>query len=171
MQDFSNLISVIQKSQKTLFILCGFPYSGKSYVVNHIKSRTDIRVVSIDDIFKAKGFDWNTNKLPDSAEWQQIFDESCAMVKTALTRDTNVLFDSTNQTLESRNKLRQVADSIGFNTYVLYIKTPIETVWQRWEENKENPTRSVVSKELVHMTIDMFEEPTEDENVIVINNR
>ena len=45
-----------------------------------------------------------------------------------------------------------------------------ETVWKRWEENQKNPTRSVVSRELVQMTIDSFEELEMNENVLVIVN-
>jgi tRNA uridine 5-carbamoylmethylation protein Kti12 len=127
-------------------------------------------VVSIDDIFKAKGFDWDADNLPDNTQWQQIFDESYENVKGALTQWKNVLYDSTNQTVASRDILRSQADSVGASTCVVYIQSPIVEVWKRWEENKENPIRSVVSKELVQMTIDMFEEPTESENAIIINN-
>ncbi len=170
MLNLSNLIYTIQNSQKTLFILCGYPYAGKSYVVNQIKSHADIVVVSIDDIFKAKGFDWDSNVLPNESEWKDIFEESHKQTKQALLGGENVLFDSTNQTIVSRDKLREVAKSVGADACVLYIKTPVETVWQRWEENHYNPQRSVVSRELVQQTIDMFEEPTEDENVIIIEN-
>lgn len=170
MLNLSNLISTIQHSQKTLFILCGYPYSGKSYVVSQIKSQADIVVVSIDDIFKSNGFDWDTNTLPDGKQWQKIFDESHESVKVALTQGRNVLYDSTNQTLASRDILREQADLVGASTCVVHIQSPITEVWKRWEENMRNPTRSVVSRELVQMTIDMFEEPTESKNVIVINN-
>ena len=170
MLNLSSLIYTIQNSQKTLFILCGYPYAGKSYVVNQIKSHADIVVVSIDDIFKAKGFDWDSNVLPNEGEWKDIFEESYEQTRQALLDGKNILYDSTNQTVASRDKLREVAKSVGADTYVLYIKTPIETVWQRWEKNHNNPQRSVVSRELVQQTIDMFEEPTESENVIIIDN-
>lgn len=170
MLDLSNLISIIQDSKKTLFILCGFPYAGKSYVVNQLQLSTGAEVIRIDDIFKAKGFDWDTNILPSTSEWEQIFDESYEKTKYALLQGKNVLYDSTNQTVVSRNELRKLAHSVDATTYVLYIKTPVETVWQRWTENQNNPSRSVVDRELVQKTIDMFEEPTENEDLIIIDN-
>lgn len=170
MVNLKNSISKIQNSKSTLFMLCGFPYSGKSYVSSQIQQQTDIQVVAIDDIFKAKGFDWNTNTLPNEIEWKDIFQESYIQTKRALLDGKNVLYDSTNQTIVSRDKLREVAKSVGADTCVLYIKTSTDTVWHRWEENHNNPQRSVVSRELVQQTIDMFEEPTEDENVLVIEN-
>jgi len=170
MSNINILISLIQNSHRTLFILCGFPYSGKSYVSSQIQQQTDIKLVAIDDILTAGGFDWDTNVLPSAAEWEQIFNESYEQVKDNLLQRKNVLYDSTNQTVASRNTLRKVAESVGADTYVLYIKTSTDTVWQRWEENHNNPKRSVVDRELVQQTLDMFEEPTEDENVIIVNN-
>jgi tRNA uridine 5-carbamoylmethylation protein Kti12 len=53
---------------------------------------------------------------------------------------------------------------------VIYVRCSPETVWKRWGENQKNPNRSVVSKDLVQMTIDQFEVPTKDENLFIINN-
>lgn len=170
MQSLNNLIAEIQNSQKILFILCGYPYSGKSYIVEQFQLATGVKVVAIDDIFSARGFDWDTNALPNTDEWETIFNESYEVTKQALLAGNNVLYDSTNQTVLSRDKLREVAGSVGADTKVIYIKCNTDTVYKRWEENQKNPTRSVVSRELVQQTIAMFEEPTEDENVIVITN-
>jgi predicted kinase len=108
--------------------------------------------------------------LPDTGTWEQIFNESYEQTKQALMDEKNVLYDSTNQTVASRNKLREIADSVDSDTKVLFVRSPIETVWQRWSENQKNPSRSVVSKDLVQQTIHMFEEPTEEENVIMVDN-
>jgi predicted kinase len=170
MLNLTNTISKTQNSKSTLFILCGFPYAGKSYVSSQIQQQTDIQVVAIDDIFKDNEFDWDSNVLPNEREWKDIFEESYEQTRQALLDGKNVLYDSTNQTLASRDKLREIAGSLGADAYVLYIKTPVETVLRRWEENHNNPQRSVVSRELVQQTIDMFEEPTESENVIIIDN-
>jgi predicted kinase len=108
--------------------------------------------------------------LPDTGTWEQIFNESYEQTKQALMDEKNVLYDSTNQTVASRNKLREIADSVDSDTKVLFVRSPIETVWQRWSENQKNLSRSVVSKDLVQQTIHMFEEPTEEENVIMVDN-
>lgn len=147
-----------------------FPYAGKSFVAEELRKHTEIVFVSIDTIFRAHGFDWDTNTLPDTEAWQNIFDESYEMSKIALKDGKNVLYDSTNQTRASRDKLREVARSVGSEAMVIYIQCSPETVWRRWEENQKNPNRSVVSKNLVQMTIDQFEIPTEDEKVITILN-
>ena len=170
MPNLDDLIKTIKESQKTLFILCGFPYAGKSFVAEELQKRTDIVYVSIDAIFHAHGFDWDTNTLPDTEAWQKIFNESYEEAIMALTQGKNVLYDSTNQTIASRDKLREVATTVGATACVVYIKSSVETVWNRWEENQKNPTRSMVSKDLIQMTINQFEVPTDNENVITIIN-
>lgn len=170
MSNLVNFQSTVRSAKKTLFILCGYPYAGKSYVVNEILKYTDIEVVSVDNIFKEKGFDWDSDKLPNSSEWMEIFDESYDKTAIALKQGKNVLYDSTNQTIASRDKLRELASSVGALCSVIYIKTSTENVWKRWEENQQNPSRSIVGRELVQQTIDMFEEPLESEQVIIIEN-
>lgn len=113
MPRLDGLISIIKNSHKTLYILCGFPYAGKSYVAKQLLESTDVEFVSIDDIFNKHGFDWDTNTLPDTEAWQQIFEESYEKTKAALEQGKNVLYDSTNQTVTSRDKLREVAQSVS----------------------------------------------------------
>lgn len=170
MLNLKDTISKIQSSNRSLFILCGFPYSGKSNVANLLLQETEIKIVAIDSIFNAKGFDWNTNKLPTATEWQEIFAESYEAVHDALKQGKNVLYDSTNHTVNSRDKLREVAASVGTSSYVIYVKTPTEVIWGRWRENQKAPSRPQISQDLVQATIDTFEEPDESENVITLQN-
>lgn len=170
MPNLDELIKTIKESQKTLFILCGFPYAGKSFVAEELRKQTDITYVSIDAIFNTQGFNWDTNKLPNADEWQKIFSESYDVTRELLNQGKNVLFDSTSQTVDSRDKLREVARSVNADACVLYVQSSVETIWKRWEENQKNPTRSVVSRELIQMTISQFEAPTYSEKVITIIN-
>lgn len=170
MPNVDTLIQTIHGSKRTLFILCGFSYAGKSFIAREFKKSTDVVYVAIDDIFHRHGFDWNTNTLPSNDEWQNIFDESYTISTDALKEGKNVLYDSTNQTLASRNKLREVAYSVGAKTIVIYVQCSPETVWKRWEKSAREKNRPSVSKDLVQMTIDQFEAPTDAENVITIIN-
>ena len=170
MEDIHKILGQIKRSKNTLYILCGFPYSGKSYIAKELVGETDITLVSIDDIFHSKGFSWDDDRLPDAEEWKDIFDISYEQSMDALKQGKNVLYDSTNHTKASRDDLRKVAQSVNAETAVIYIQTPVETIWKRWEENTKTKERSVVSKELVQMTIDTFEIPEAGENVIIIKN-
>lgn len=163
------IIKQINSSQRTLFIMCGLPYSGKTYVSDRLSTETSIHVIRIDDILSKRNFDWDTNKLPNEAEWVEIFEESYQVTKNILERSENVLYDSTNHTLASREKLRELAKQSGAETAVIFVNTPKPIIWERWEKNKKLITRSVVAKDLVEMTIDAFEPPTQDEHAIIIS--
>ena len=165
----STIAGLINSSQKTLFILCGLPYSGKTYVSERLCAEVGMNVVRIDDILRKRGFDWNTNKLPNEAEWRGILEESYQATKNILERSENVLYDSTNHTLTSREKLRELAKQSGAETAVIFVNTPKSLIWERWEKNIKLTTRSIVAKDLVEMTINAFEPPTQDEHVIEIS--
>jgi predicted kinase len=169
-QTLEEIIQTIEGSKRTLYILCGLPYSGKTYFAGTIVKETGCAFVSIDQIFKGLQYDWDTNKLPDEKGWKEIFDTSYLKSQEVLKNDSNVLYDSTNHTKISRDALRKIAGGVGAQTRVIYISISNETLWKRWEENLVKKERSIVDKKLVQMTIDSFEVPTEDEGVLTVQN-
>jgi len=170
MDSINDVTLLIKKSSKTLWILCGFPYSGKTYIGKKILEQTSCVYVSIDNILTQLHYDWNTNKLPDEAGWKKVFDISYQQTQEALEKGLNVLYDSTNHTKASRDKLREVASSVGAYAKVIYIDVPKEVATERWEENKKQKNRFVLDKNLLHQTMNAMEVPDSDENVIIIKN-
>ncbi len=168
MKTLEDLIEVIKGKHKTLFILCGFPYSGKTHIAREIMKEVPMEYVSIDDIFHEGGYDWDINKLPDQKVWEEIFETSYEKVRQALNRGVNVLYDSTNHTKVSRNILRKVAQEQGADSQVIFIDVPEAVIHDRWEKNRLNPIRSVVAKDLVLSTLESFERPGEDEKTTAL---
>lgn len=160
------LISQINDSQRTLWILCGLPYSGKTHLSRQIVEQTSIVHISIDHILEELGFDWNTDHLPDQAGWEKIFNLSYAMTRDALKGGLNVLYDSTNHTKASRDMLRDIAQGLGADAKVIFVDTPVEVVWERWTKNGLTKNRSVIARDLVEQTIQSFEIPSGSENVV-----
>ncbi len=169
-ESLENLIREINSRQKTLFILCGMPYSGKTYIAEKILKSTKCAYVSIDEIFKAHGFDWSSNKIPDEKAWASIFGIASARSRMALEDSLNVLYDSTNHTRQSRDDLRRIAGESGADAAVIYVEVPVPKIYERWEENKSGKSRSIIDKNLLDMTIKAFEPPAEDEKIIIIKN-
>jgi predicted kinase len=169
-KSLDEIISIIKSEHKTLYILCGYPYSGKTFIANKIIATADCVLVSIDRIFYDQDYDWTTNRLPDADGWKAIMDIVYQTIRDALRAGKNVLYDSTNQTRASRDALRDVAQEEDVESHVILVDVPPETVYARWEANSKNPTRSVVSKKLLEMTINSFERPTEDERVLLLTN-
>lgn len=161
-------INKIRTSHKTLFILCGLPYSGKTFFAEKIKKEVDCAHVSIDDIFHSYSYDWNTNTLPDEKAWGEIFSEAAEQTKNALARGENVLYDSTNHTRISRDALREMARSVGSEAFVVYVDAPQDLIYSRRSESAIKKDRHIVDEKLVQMTVDAFEPPMESENVLYI---
>ena len=170
MKNIEKLIQSINNSHKTLWILCGLPYSGKTYVAKKIIEQTSCVYVSIDNILAELHYDWNTNKLPDTEGWKKVFDISYQQTKEALEKDLNVLYDSTNHTKASREKLREVANNISADARVIYIDVPEKIIVDRWQENKRQKSRFVLDENLLNQTISAMEVPSSDEGVIIVKN-
>lgn len=166
--NLSNLINHIHTSEPTLYILCGLPYSGKTYITDMVQKSVDVDLVRIDDIFARHGYNWDSGLLPDADGWGRIFNESHDIVKNSLTSGRSVLFDSTNHMRIAREALRDVARSVGHDSCVLYLPVDTETVWERYRANATNPQRSVIPEHLVQMTLDTLEVPDNTENGFVI---
>src|SRR3989344_4387326 len=170
METIEKLIQSINNPHKTLWILCGLPYSGKTYIGKKILEQASCIYVSIDAILETLHYDWNTNKLPDTEGWKKVFDISYQQTKEALEKGLNVLYDSTNHTKASRDKLREVAHSVGADAKVIYIDVSAKVAIDRWQENKKQKNRFVLDENLLHETINAMEIPTADEKLIVIKN-
>lgn len=166
-EPLGEIIKEINNSHKTLYVLCGLPYSGKTYLSREILAKTSCVYVSIDDILRELGFDWDSNELPDKDGWKNVFDISYHRSQEALKDGSNVIYDSTNHTKASRDELRKIAQDVGSDFKVIYVDVPVEVVWKRWEENRGKKDRPIVNRELVEMTIRLFEAPTEDENLLI----
>jgi predicted kinase len=169
-KSLEKIIAIINSEHKTLFILCGYPYSGKTFIANKVTATTGCVLVSIDSVFSDQGYDWTDNKLPDTNGWKEIMDVVYQTIRDALKAGNNVLYDSTNHTRASRDALRDVAQEEGAESQVILVDVPPETVYARWEANSKSPTRSVISKKLLEMTVNSFERPTEDEQILVLAN-
>ena len=134
-----------------------------------VLQETDCEYVSVDNVLEKLGYDWNTNKLPDKDGWNRVMDIVREKIKGTLENGFNVLYDSTNHTRVSRDKLRELADSVGAGIKVIYMEVGIRDVRKRWRENKKTKKRFVLDERLLNMTIKAMEPPGAEEDVIVIS--
>lgn len=164
------IIQSISVSQKTLYVLCGLPYAGKTHLAQSILKSTACVYVSVDSILEKLGYDWNTNNLPDEKGWEEVMNTSYQKSKQALLDSHNVLYDSTNHTKASREVLRNIAYEAGAKIQVIYIDASVPIVKKRWEENKASKKRFVLDEGLLDTTINALEIPTDDEDPWILKN-
>lgn len=172
MYNIKNLADTVKNSEAKLYIFCGLPYAGKTYLLKQWQAQHPdlISIVSLDSVFEEFGYSWDEDRQPDEAGWKKILAQAKTEIVAALSINKSVFYDSTNHTKISRDKLKQVAETAGKEAVVVYVKSDPSTVWARYEDNAQNKTRPQVNRTLVQEVIDTFEEPTTDENVLVIQN-
>lgn len=164
------VFDALRSFEPSLLILCGLPYAGKSHVARIICKAMPCAFVSIDEMLEKRGFDWNSSHLPDDTGWNEVFQASYHQTLEALKQGKNVLYDSTNHTRLSRDRLRDVAQRVGATAFVVFVDATPEVVRTRWVANQISKQRFVLSQKLLEQTIGMFERPEEDERVIRIEN-
>lgn len=149
-----------------LYIMCGLPFSGKSTLARKISEIKGNKIVEIDEIKTNHGLrdEWQTVK-PE--EWQKIFAESFEQVKNELSSGKSVVHDSANQTLYSRNQLRDIAKECDRESRVIFIEISQEDARARWQHNKNNPTRMDLPEWAFNAAVSNYEIPTNEPDVLV----
>ncbi len=149
------------------YLLVGFPYSGKTTLAKELEKRLGFAHINIDQLKFDKGYtEVGDDDVPDSA-WDEIFNDADHLIVKYLSEGKSVANEYAWITREWRDRARKIAKDAGFETKIIYIKLPKEVVWKRWMENSKTKTRFQWPKEEFERNFKDFEEPTEDENIIV----
>jgi len=168
MNGVDELFSLIKKSRKMLFVLCGLPYSGKSFLSRRILKEAPCNYISIDKVLEEMRFDWNDNHLPDADGWKKALGRIFFELEAGLSTGVNVLYDSTNHTKASRDELRDLSNRVGADIKIIYLKASADLMRKRWAENKGTRERFVLDEKLLQITIEALEPPQADESPLII---
>ncbi|MBP9817269.1 ATP-binding protein [Candidatus Shapirobacteria bacterium] len=149
------------------YLLVGLPYSGKSTLASALKDTFGFAHINIDELKFAKGYkDAGDDDVPDSV-WEEIFTDADNLIAKYLKEGRSVANEYAWVTRDWRNRARKIATDLGFETKVIYIKLPIETVKKRWEENMHLKKRFHWPEGEFENYIKDFEEPTADEKILI----
>jgi len=152
---------------KTLYIMCGVGFSGKSTLSKMIAEHLHATLVSQDGMFFEKEKELNLN-VDSEEQWKMLLGMCRDKIKEELGKGNSVVFDDTSLRFSHREKLRNIAKEADAESKVVFLDTPIEIQKQRQEHNKNTKERHDVKQEYLDQTIAELEVPTLDENVIVV---
>lgn len=146
--------------------MSGVGFSGKSTLSKKIAEHTGAVLVSQDGLFFELEKKLNIDQDSDD-EWRMLLDMCKEKIKENLALGKSVVFDNTNTRFEHRQEIRDIADSLGVQSKVVFLDTPIEIQKERQLKNKETGERHDVKQEYLDQAIAELEVPTESENVLV----
>lgn len=146
-----------------LYILCGLPFAGKTTFAKKLEEKLGFVRISPDDI----RFELDIKHQPSDQEWEKIFEESYKRIDNALQTNKSVISDSLNFKKEERDILRTIAKNNNTQTKVVYINTPLDTVKQRWQENKKTMKRNDVPSDDFMLVVTNFDIPDKEENILI----
>lgn len=151
-----------------LIILCGLQFSGKTYIAEKIRQRSGAVIISFDEIYTGlvENFEKNGVSMPD--RWDRVKRIAIERMKENLEQGNSVIWDSINPRREYRDELKNLAYQMGLKSTIIFVKTPMTTIKQRLEENKERQLRHSINTEDLERTVREMEEPTESEQAIII---
>jgi predicted kinase len=152
---------------KTLYIMCGVGFSGKSSLAKKIAEHTGAILVSQDSMFFEKEKELDLDQDSDE-QWRMILNMCREIIREELSKGDSVVFDDTSLRLKHREKLREIAKDVGAETKVIFLDTPLDIQKQRQEKNKITGERHDVKQEYLDQVIAELERPNESENVVVV---
>jgi predicted kinase len=151
-----------------LYILCGYPFAGKSTLARKLAGKFGFVRISLDEINTEQGIGLDTLKPIMPEEWQTTYKMFYERIADNLRNGHTVIADAVSYRKERRNYLSAMAKENNAEAFVVYLKTPLETVKKRWADNKVTSLRPVVRDDDFYSVINNFEEPTASEHTIVI---
>ncbi|MFX1378832.1 MAG: AAA family ATPase [Promethearchaeota archaeon] len=138
-----------------LICLAGLPASGKTVFANKLrislkKIFKDLKVEIIDpDIIRK-------NLTSNQFEYEKehiVRNRNLEIIRSALEQGKIVIADDLNYYSSMRHDLKEIADALDLNFYIIHIATPIE-ICLKWNEKRGEP----IPKEVINKIQDKFDE-------------
>ena len=149
-----------------LYILCGYPFSGKSVLSAEIVKKRPCEVVSVDEIKLGMGFFKKDHKIT-MGEWEKAYSASHKLVENLLKQKKSVIHEGANCLKQDRDKLRSIALKYGAKPILIYVKVSEEIVRNRVLLNRISRSRNDVSDDDFNWCVENLEDPGESEEPLI----
>lgn len=154
--------------KSALYILCGLPYAGKTTFRNALIKQFNFSYVSVDELINKKNLELSKMTQQD---WDGVYFEAFENLKKLLTDGKTIILDIGNLKRCQRDDAKAVAENLEIKHILIYINTPMKEIERRREINQKTNERGHLDNILMDHAINMFEEPTPDENPILYSDQ
>jgi len=155
---------------KTMFILCGEAFSGKSTLAKQLSQHYGVKIVGIDEVYFATESILALENTPDEDDtslWKNLWTVVFQGIKNHLLLGNSVVVDDNCFRLSRRDELRSLAETMRTRTVLIYIDIPMEVLKERKDKNKISKERHDVPSAWMLEDAQKFERPNESENPII----
>jgi predicted kinase len=153
---------------RTLILLCGRPFSGKSTLAGRLSTDPGTAVVSFDAINLERGLRGGDG-VP-VAEWARTLEIAKERAATLLAEYPRVVIDDTLCFRWLRDAFRDLARAAGARCVLVYLDPPQEVLQQRMAANAHTGARSGIDAAVLAEHLATFELPGTDEDPIVLRS-
>jgi predicted kinase len=153
-----------------LFIMCGYPFSGKSTIATRLVTERSVRRVSVDQINEELEIGGNPELPITAAEWDRTYALFFVRVGELLNASISVVADTAGYSFSERQQLRDIGTLAGASVVVIHVKVSEEVARERLAHNRQTPTRHDVRDSDFENVIANFEAPGPLEFTIVYDH-
>jgi len=151
----------------TLYIMCGLPFSGKTYLGKLIaKNEHKCILLSYDEMWQ-QNFEATGKDTP----WEELTAQAYQTITDNLILGNSAVYDTLNDNPYNRNKLAHLAHSLNCNYKIIYLDFSVELIKSRLNINRLHSTRHDVSDENFANALNSFQPPEGEANVIRITEK
>lgn len=161
----------MEQIPKTLFILCGEAFSGKSTLSKEIARHYGAEVMGRDRIYFALEEMLALEDTPEDDDdklWtNDLWPIAVQGAKNHLLLGKSVVFDDVCLQRWRRDELRTVATAAGARSVLIFLDVPAEVLKTRKDKNKETKERHEVPSSWLEKGAQELERPTEEEHPFI----
>lgn len=149
---------------KTLYLMCGMPFSGKTTLAKAIAKHLDSSYISLDEINEARGL-CGGDGIP-VAEWEQTHFLAMKQLRSLVQSRRDIVVDDTSCFRWLRSRFSNFVRQYDYQTTIVFLDIPLSTIQNRIEQNEQTKIRHRVKQDIIEQMAKTFELPQPDENVI-----
>jgi predicted kinase len=151
-----------------LIIICGLSFAGKTTLGQALARRLGYEQVDVDDIKTTLyGPEVKDDELT-KAEWERIYEETDKQIIDQLRSGATVIDASRNFTRAERKHIKKLVNSHGYEVVTIYLNISERVARQRWQKNRENPSRRDVTDTDFEDIVRAMEPPMADEQPLIV---
>jgi predicted kinase len=153
-------------TQATLYLLCGYPGAGKTTAAKLIEKLTGATRLSSDEV-RLQLFPKPTFNHQEHAALYGYLDTTCYDL---LKQQKSVIYDANLNRLTHRQEKYAMAQELGVNTVLIWVKTPKELAKSRAIQNERAHLipSGETANQMFERVAGAIEPPTPDESAIIV---